>query len=260
MRASTYIIGLAALGIVAAGIGVARVLREREVVPEYVAARGLEQPVQAVGAADARLTEQVSGRLGLSRPKEPEIDLSNPTEADIRFLIETFDGKEPGGRRSAARALVAIQEPRAVGLLVRAGGTPEERAYYCAGALEILRFKTREQAAGLMIDVLEDTSASIEPSCRSEIQQKLKFIGGETPEVLGVLLDSDRPRVRRFALAHLSPSGDGETRRRVEALKSDRDAGVAELARRWLSIIPPQQSSFMGEASDASARPQLPSP
>ncbi len=248
MKLATYIIGIIALITIVVGIAMSGALKERSTIPDYVASHGLDERAQAVGQADARLSRQLSSRLGLGDSREPEIDLTNPTEADVRFLMEMFRGKEAAARHSAARALISAQEPRAVGLLARAAGGADEEAYYCAGAFEILRFKTKEQAAELMIDLLEDTESPVREGCRSEMQQKLKFIGGEAPEVLGALVSSASVRVRRFTLKQLPPSGDGELRETIRTLTQDRDPAVAALARKWLAqAIPTQQPASSDE-------------
>ncbi len=201
---------------------------------EFVSSRGLHQPALTMGAADARLSTQIFTRLGLQRPDEPEIDLERPTESDLRFLMDTLGSHDAAARKSAARALTVILEPRAVGLLARAPGTIEERSFFCAGALEILRFATRDQSAALMIDVLMDTERPPTETCRLELEAKLTFIGGETSELLPGMLDSLSPRVRRYALQHLPPSSDAEMIARVRALQNGHDLEQTRLAIAWL--------------------------
>jgi hypothetical protein len=224
---------LIGVGILVVG-GALAVSYLRQPVVETLAEEGLGESADKVGTADAKLTDKVVETLGFRSKPEPEIDLRNPKEADIVFLLETFRGGEPRARASAARALVEISEPRAVGLLLRATGTAAEVEFFCAGAFEILRQQTRDSAATLMLDVIEDREHGANQACLAELGQRFEQIGGITAEQLPELLQHSSVRVRRYGLAHLPTESTPETRAAVETLSRDLDGQSAELARAWL--------------------------
>ncbi len=234
MRLSSVVIGaVALLGLLLVVGALSGVVPSK--VADVVATRDLEDDLARVGVADARLKQAIRGRLEGDREPEREIDLDNPTEEDFQFLREVFSRGERAARVSAAKVLVEIQEPRAVGMLARAGDEPGEQAFFCAAALDILRVQTRVGAAELMLEVLEDAGDPPSTVCRPLLEEKLEFISGRSYDLLPDLLGSDSARVRRYALEHLDAPPSPELVSAVENLAQHGTRQEAELAQAWLS-------------------------
>ncbi len=211
-----------------------RVLRPKA--ERVVREHGLEAPAQSLGRADQKLMDMISSHLFSGEEEEDEyIDLDHPREKDILFLMNTFREGDGGARLSAARALILIQTPRAVGLLVRAKGNPDELAFFCEGALEILRFRTREEAIGLMVDVLEDDAHPVSEVCRPQLEEKLAFLHPDDPMILRTLLDDSRVRVRVYALKHLPVVMDDDLVALIGRLAESADMRERREAQRWLA-------------------------
>lgn len=200
---------------------------------------GLDDHAHRLKDADSDISAMVARELGEKSVVEGEIDFANPTAEDVRFLLGLLSTGNPEQRRSAARGLSEIGDPRFVRpLLINAdeGGNPEaEPLFYCLAALEILRFRTRAEAAEWLLDTLEDTSLEIAPACRQELGDKLSLIGVDDPDVLRELLMSERPRVVLYALERM-PKGTGpDTMAAVEALRLSPNEAVRNGAEAWIS-------------------------
>lgn len=192
-------------------------------------------PPTALSSRDQQLKSELLTFWKGQQSEERELDLLNPTEADLKFLLETFTHETGAGRISAARALVLVQEDRAVPLLALAKGTEDEQAFFCGAALEILRFRTRERAAELMIDLLETPQSSLSPACRETLEEKLEWIRAAAPEVVQSLLLSPLKRVQVFALTNLPRSDSPDILQSVAELSVASDPTVSAAARAWLA-------------------------
>lgn len=189
--------------------------------------------LQRLETRDRSLTERVQEAL-LGEEALKELDLDAATEQDRRFLLELLRTGSTGARTSAMRALVELQEPRAVGVLSRLPGTAEDREAWCAGGLEILRNQTREGAAEGIVEVLAEPPGRVDSRCLDKLRQAFSLIGGATPEILEALLESASPRAQRFALEHWSGPASETHIERVVVLASSADGPTSSLADAWL--------------------------
>jgi len=141
-------------------------------------------------------------------PDDATLDLEHPTDEDWHFLFETLEKGTAEGRKSAARALVAIGDVRAVrSLFHRAVQTEDDAAYFCGAALEILRLQAREGALAEMIIVLSDASFVLDEGCQIEISDRYALIGGTDVDAIASLAGHDDVRVRTFVAAFLVEHG-----------------------------------------------------
>lgn len=196
----------------------------------------LEQKIPAtsesslpMAARDRDLLTSMQERL-LGTEAVTELNLDAPTEQDRRFLLEILRTGTRAGRASALRALVLLEEPRAVGVLVRLPGTKEEREAYCAGGLEIVRHQLREVAAELLVEGLAEPPGRVDSRCVEKLSAALELIGGGTSEVLEALLESASPRAQRHALLHWQGSASEEVVLRVMGLANGSDPLTQGLA------------------------------
>lgn len=207
-------------------------------VGSFLTDHDLEGAAGQVRQADEHLTAMVREKLGQSDEIDREIDLLNPTEADLRFLLDLLkDGTDPQ-RASAARALVTIGDPRSVRPLLRATTTSDDPAFFCLASQQILRHQTRAGAAEWILDAVLDPELPMTEACRQELADKLAVIDAGADEVLVELLFSERPRVQEHALRALRPGAGGvEAQRRAEELSQSGQAGVAGAAKAWLGGV-----------------------
>lgn len=203
-------------------------------VGSFIAGHDLGGAAGQIREADVNLTEMVRRELGQHVGLEREIDFLNPTEEDVRFLLDMLRDGEENQRQSSARALVEISDPRFVRSLLRASTSSSVPQFYCVAAQEILRHQTRSGAAEWILDSTEDPSLELGAACTAELQTRLTQLDVGDEAVLGELLFSERPRVLAYALRSLpSRAGGSEVARRVEALREHSDPAIAGAARRW---------------------------
>lgn len=214
---------------------------------------------EALRTRELALKQELGRTLGWNATEE-ELDLANPSEKDVRFLLETFGNGEEKARPSAARALVVLQEPRAVLPLLVKAGTPEERSFYCSAALEILRFRDRPTTVSLLVQALELETARLEPACREELRSKLVWLQPFDADVLQALITHNAPALQQFALKNMLTEPPEELVQSIADLTQSRTQEVAKAAKQWMETRGLEVISVEPAATALTPQPGLPSP
>lgn len=150
------------------------------------------------------------------------LDLEHPSERDWRFLFQTLDEGTPEGRRSAARALVVVGDPRGVRPLFDQARPEEEDAmFFCLAALEILRMQVRPVALSELIVALNEEGRPMLDGCRLEVRDRFELAGGKSADALVELVTSPDARVRSFVAGFLASDTSGRYREAVAVLCND---------------------------------------
>lgn len=204
-------------------------------VEKMLSSHGLDETAQKVRVADEKLNAMVQQELGTRQDGDREIDFANPTDDDVRFLVGLVRDGTPEQKSSAGRALVQIGDPRFVRTLVEATSEGQDGSFFCLAGQEILRHQTRPGAAEWLLDLLEDPALKMSPACREELTTRLDGLDPASGEVVTELLFSERPRVQRWAIAHLPPAeATAAERERVTVLATSSDVAVRKDASAWL--------------------------
>lgn len=241
-------------------------LLDRTEAGQQLLARMGGNPTTTLPERDRALGRDVQRFLGHDDEADREIDLRFPTDADVAFLIRTLNDGSRDARISAARALVVIQDERGIQPLLLATGAVgrdgEEKAFACSAALDIVRFQTRERAAALLIDAQEDKQHPIDGDCQSAIAEKLTWIHAESQEVLAALVQSELPRVQRYALDRLQATEKPELLQAIAELTVGPNPDVAAQARSWLDrqglMVVPEEPGPGSEPNTGVTPPSIP--
>lgn len=232
---------------------------------DLLAEHGQGMISQALRERELALKQQLVRSFGWSATEE-ELDLANPSEKDLRFLLETFAQGDAAARLSAARALVVLQEPRAVLPFLVTPGTGEERAFFCGAALEILRFRDRVTTVTLLAQALEQETDQLEPSCREELKAKLAWLQPFDVDVLQALLTHSVPGLQLFGLKHIMAEPPEELLQTIAELTQSRELAVGKAASAWMSAqgleVVPEPPAVAAPAMpfEATSRPSVSPP
>ena len=167
----------------------------------------------------------------------PTLDLEHPSERDWRFLLKVLETGSREARRSATRALLLVGGMRGVEPLLRQVAPEEtDSSLFCLVALDILRLQRQEEALASMIQVLADDSYTLTVSCRSEISDRFKLVGGRDPAAVASLARHDDAVVRGFVASYLGSLEDDEYDDLLAELALDSDPVVQARAKQALGL------------------------